>query len=117
MAASRSEAATATASSGRSTAGTRSDDACGGVAAEAMTVEMRPPSLLLQMESMMMMQWLSRVIDGASAGRMMHDDGHDVDVVAGEVRESDASGVVGAVDDVVAGAVVGSGDRHRPSNQ
>lgn len=116
MAASRSEAATATASSGRSTAGTRSDDACGGVAAEAMTVAIRPPSLLLQMESMMMMtQWLSRVIDGASAGRMMHDDGHDVDVVAGEVRESDASGVVGAVDDVVAG--VGSGDRHRPSNQ
>jgi len=55
------------------------------------------------------------VIDGASAGRMMHDDDHDV--VAGEVRESDASGVVGAVDDVVAGAVVGSGDRHRPSNQ
>lgn len=113
MAASRSEAATATASSGRSTAGTRSDDACGGVAAEAMTVAIRPPSLLLQMESMMMMQWLSRVIDGASAGRMMHDDDHDV--VAGEVRESDASGVVGAVDDVVAG--VGSGDRHRPSNQ
>ena len=61
----------------------------------------------------MMTQWLSSVIDGASAGRMMHDDDHDV--VAGEVRESDASGVVGAVDDVV--AVVGSGDRHRPSNQ